>query len=420
MRIWLATVGEPLPVDEGRPRLLRTGQFAEWLASRGHEVVFWTGTMDHYRRRLRSEKTETYQMAPNYRIVALAGRIYRRSISFARFRNHADVARSFRAATNSLEVPDVILASYPTEELCRAILDYAEPRGIPVAIDVRDFWPDIFGEILPAPLRLLAPMALFRLEKAARQTLARATAISGMTDSAMRWGIAKAGRIPRSGDFWFPFSYRRHGFAKKGRSASTHTGVQVCFLGTLSGRSNIGMLVDAFRLIEQRGVAARLTICGSGEAESDLKARAAGLANVEFLGWLGAEELLSVMQHSDLGALPYDRPDFHLSLPNKCIEYLAGGLPVLSCTEGEVRALIAERGCGVWTAATSEDIAHAIADLAVEPERLSALKVSAAAVFANTFEQEIVFLKALTALTNLAHTTDQAAVSNRQEGTIQL
>ena len=38
MRIWLATVGEPLPVDAGRQRLLRTGQFAQWLAAHGHEI----------------------------------------------------------------------------------------------------------------------------------------------------------------------------------------------------------------------------------------------------------------------------------------------------------------------------------------------------------------------------------------------
>ena len=75
MRIWLATVGEPLPVDPGTPRLLRTGQFAAWLAARGHEVVFFTNTMDHYARRLRATQTTSWQVATNYRIVALDGRL---------------------------------------------------------------------------------------------------------------------------------------------------------------------------------------------------------------------------------------------------------------------------------------------------------------------------------------------------------
>lgn len=420
MRIWLATVGEPLPVDEGRPRLLRAGQFADWLARQGHEVVFWTGTMDHYLRQLRSAETTAYEVRSNYRIVALAGRRYDRTISLARFRNHADVAKSFRAVADSYDAPEIILASYPTEELCRAVLDYAEPRGIPVAIDIRDFWPDIFSEILPAPLRPLAPLAFYPLERAARQTLARAAAVSGMTESALNWALGKAGRNRRRGDFWFPFSYARQQAPIEAKPRLPgEGGLRVCFLGTLSKRSNLEVLVNAFNLLAQRGVAARLTICGTGEAEQDLRARAAGLGNVDFLGWLGADDLNSVMRQSDFGALPYVRPDFHLSIPNKCIEYLAGGLPVLSCTEGEVKALIQARGCGIWTAADSDDMARAIGDLAAEPERVSALKSSAAAVFDDTFEQEIVFGKALKALEQLAGDRNNPKAEIRQKGAVQ-
>jgi glycosyltransferase involved in cell wall biosynthesis len=419
MRIWLATVGEPLPIDGENVRLLRTGQFAEWLAGRGHDVTFFTGTMDHYRRRLRTGTTTTYQISSGYKIVALAGRHYSRTISVARFRNHADVARSFRAAASSFEEPDVILASYPTEELCRAILDYAEPRGIPVAIDIRDFWPDIFSEVLPPPLRLLAPLAFYPLERAVSRTLARATAVSGMTESALQWALKKAGRNRRECDFWFPFSYTRPLEAGAIRQRSpAEDGLRVCFLGTLSRRSNLEVLIDAFGLLERGGITARLTICGIGELESTLKIRAAGLGNIEFLGWLGAEELQSVMRQSDLGALPYIRPDFHMSLPNKCIEYLAGGLPVLSCTEGEVCTLIQRRGCGVWTSATPAGIARAIAGLAAEPEQLSVLKANAAAVFDDTFEQNIVFGKALGALEHLAQKTVRLDARESLEGNV--
>lgn len=407
MRIWLATVGEPLPVDDGVPRLLRTGQFAEWLAARGHQVVFWTGTMDHYRRRLRTAATTTYDVGTDYRIVALAGRHYRRTISYSRFRNHADVAKSFNAVAHGFEAPDIILASYPTEELCRGLLDYAEPRDIPVVIDIRDFWPDIFSEMLPSMLRPLAPLAFHSLERAARRTLRRATAISGMTETAMKWGLAKAGRGQRDEDFWFPFSYRRGADAPQ-EPAREHdlavSGPRICYLGTLSKRSNLEVLIDAFRLLKERGVKARLSICGTGEAEAGLKARAAGLDNVEFLGWLGAEELLTVMRQSDCGALPYDRADFHKSIPNKCVEYLAGGLPVLTCTEGEVRRLIEDRECGVWAPARPEELARAITELAEAPERLAELKRNVSKVFDDTFEENIVFEKALDKLQMIAAT----------------
>lgn len=400
MKLWLATVGEPLAVDAGGQRLLRTGQFAAWLAERGHDVTFFTGTMDHYQRRLRADATTVYDVVPNYRIVALAGRLYKRTVSLARFRNHADVAKSFRVVAPELAPPDIVLASYPTEELCRAMLDYAEPRGIPVAIDVRDFWPDIFSEMLPGGLRWLGPVVFRPFDAAAGRTLARADALSGMTESAMEWAARKARRAPRADDFWFPFSYKPAQRAPA--AAARHDGVRLCFLGTLSRRSNLDTLVEAFGLLAGRGVDARLTICGSGEGEAELRRRAQGLANVEFTGWVTAERLAQVMAESDLGTLPYDRPDFHMSIPNKFVEYLAGDLPVLACTEGEVRRLLERRKCGVWTEPDAQAIAAAVADLAAHPDRLAQMKQVARTVFHDTFEENRVFEHALERLTSLA------------------
>ena len=404
MRIWLATVGEPLPVDAGGQRLLRTGQFAQWLADRGHEVVFFTGTMDHYARRLRTPETEIYEMAPNYRIVGLKGRLYKRSISLARFKNHVDVARSFTELAGDLPPPDVVLASYPTEELCRAILDYCEPRRIPVAIDIRDFWPDIFAEILPGPLKLAAPLVFSGIERSARKTLARASALSGMTASALQWGQSKAKRPPRQNDFWFPFSYPR----QQEVTPVPHEGVRLVFLGTLSHRSNIETVIDAMRLLEARGVPARFDVYGTGEAEAALAARAEGLQSVTLHGWVAASDISDIMAHSDLGVLPYVRSDFHLSLPNKFVEYLAGGLGVLSCTEGEVRNMIGARDCGIWVESAPEQIAGSIA--ALEPARIKTLKDNARTVFADTFQQDAVFGKALRCLEHLV--TDAARTAS--------
>lgn len=403
MRIWLATVGEPLPVDAGGQRLLRTGQFAQWLADRGHEVVFFTGTMDHYARRLRSEATEVYEIAPNYRIVALAGRLYTRSVSLSRFRNHADVARSFTLAAPGMPPPDVVLSSYPTAELCRAILDYCEPRKIPVAIDIRDFWPDIFAELLPGPFKRLAPLIFAPMERAVRRTLARATALSGMTRSALGWAQAKARRSPNDKDFWFPFSYP----SQRDITPVPHQGVRLAFLGTLSHRSNIETIIDAMRLLENRGVEASLDICGTGQAEASLVARARGLSSVRFHGWVAASGIADIMARSDLGVLPYIQPDFHMSLPNKFVEYLAGGLGVLSCTEGEVRQMIASRDCGVW--ATSDPVAIADAVAGLTPSRIAELKDNARTVFADTFGQDAVFGKALGCLEHLAGQGAKAA-----------
>lgn len=47
MNIWLVTIGEPLPIDEGNYRLLRVGILANLLVKKNHNVIWWTSTFNH-------------------------------------------------------------------------------------------------------------------------------------------------------------------------------------------------------------------------------------------------------------------------------------------------------------------------------------------------------------------------------------
>jgi hypothetical protein len=74
MNVWLVTIGEPLPLALSKEdRLHRTGQFAQFLASRGHHVVWWTSAFDHFRKRHHFEQDATVSVAPNLIVRALRG-----------------------------------------------------------------------------------------------------------------------------------------------------------------------------------------------------------------------------------------------------------------------------------------------------------------------------------------------------------
>src|SRR5690349_4324310 len=53
LKIWLAHVGEPLPIDAKNERQLRMSLIARMLAQRGHEVTWWSSTFDHTHKRQR-------------------------------------------------------------------------------------------------------------------------------------------------------------------------------------------------------------------------------------------------------------------------------------------------------------------------------------------------------------------------------
>ena len=47
MKIWIITVGEPLPMDDGEVRAYRSGLLFSELVNAGHEVTWWTSSFDH-------------------------------------------------------------------------------------------------------------------------------------------------------------------------------------------------------------------------------------------------------------------------------------------------------------------------------------------------------------------------------------
>src|SRR5439155_1642902 len=90
--------------------------------------------------------------------------------------------------------------------------------------------------------------------------------------------------------------------------------------------------------------------------------RAAGLDNVEFLGWLDAGALARLLGTSDLGLACYRRGATQ-TVTYKLFEYLAAGLPVLCSLAGEMGDVLRRERVGfVYRAEDPADLARVIRD----------------------------------------------------------
>jgi len=87
MRVWLITIGEPLPLG-GRDRVLRTGFFARLLAERGHEVTWWTSAFDHFKKVHLATSDTTVDAGEGVSIRMLYGRGYQTKPSGALVGHH--------------------------------------------------------------------------------------------------------------------------------------------------------------------------------------------------------------------------------------------------------------------------------------------------------------------------------------------
>jgi glycosyltransferase involved in cell wall biosynthesis len=91
----------------------------------------------------------------------------------------------------------------------------------------------------------------------------------------------------------------------------------------------------------------QFVLCGAGEREQEWRTAAAGLDNVAFTGWLSAGELACLLARSAVGLAAY-AAEAPQGIPNKVIEYLSAGLPMVCSLPGESRALLEGADCGTY------------------------------------------------------------------------
>lgn len=360
MKVWLITVGEPLPVSESKNRLLRTGLLANALINKGHKVTWWTSTFDHTSKQHRFDRDSVLRPEENLEIMLLHGVGYKKNVSLGRLLDHAIIAFKFLTRSASTPRPDIILCSLPTLELGVAAVRYGKRMGVPVILDVRDLWPDIFLELVPKRWRSVAKVGLLPMFWAVRMACRGATGIIGNSPGFVDWGVRYAERPRCRWDRDFPFGYSQQTpsnvlmeearlfWTKFGLNGKREDCFVVSFFGTISRQFELDTVIEAARRLEEGERKFKFVLCGAGDAVEGYKKLAGNCESVIFPGWVGAPEIWTLMQMSNAGLAPYKNGEgFKDNLPNKPIEYLSAGLPVVSSLNGYLQVLLKENECGL-------------------------------------------------------------------------
>ena len=413
MRIWLITIGEPLPTDAGSPRLLRAGLLSSYLVQAGHEVVFWSSTMDHQSKQLRAHAFTEKRCADGSHMLLLHGQPYHRNISFARVRNQRQLAQQFRRRVPGFPPPDIILCSYPTIELCEEAVTYGRARQIPVVIDIRDLWPDVFLDLAPPWLRGFARMMLAPAFRQSARVCSGATAIFGITDPFRDWAIARAGRERNALDHTFPMAYSARAPEPTEAAAVCLSWDQwgvtagrpiACFFGTFGRQFDLDTVIDAAAIARKTDPDLLWVLCGDGERLQHYRDKAQGVNNVVLPGWVDRIAIYTLMQRSSIGLAPYwNTPNFVNNLPNKPIEYLSAGLPVVATIGGVIREKIVDRNAGISVQPQNpRALAAAVSGLINDSERHASMVTSARKLFREEYMAEVVYDKMIRHLERIA------------------
>jgi glycosyltransferase involved in cell wall biosynthesis len=418
MRVWIITVGEPLPTDEGSPRLLRSGALAKYLVERGHDVTWFNSRFDHTHKRMRTELPRSMEHE-GVRIELLDAIGYKRNVSVARVRDQAVAARDFSRRVSSMARPDVILCSLPTLELCDAATNLQQSLGVPVLLDIRDKWPDVYYRAAPAALRPLLRTALFSQERMANRTLTRATGIIGISPGYLQWALDRVGRRAGKHDHMLPLGYEFKPLTApetaEAERSITRLGIPTdrpiaWYVGTFGQQYDLAPVIRAARQFEGQPDSPTFVLSGVGDNEARWKAMAAGLSNIVFTGWITRPEIGWLRQHASIGLQPYvtGAPQ---GLANKTFEYLSAGLPIVSSLSGENGDLLDEVEAGLIYSNTDDSCYRAISTMLADETLRKRFAANALATYQERFSSAAIFGGLMKALQDAAETSAESCLS---------
>lgn len=401
MRAWIVDATEPLPIDAGE-RLWRCGMLCEALVTRGHEVQWWSSTFHHVRKVHRYSSAQTLTLRPGVTIRLIYAPGYRRNLSLARIRHNRAIAEAFAVEAARTPAPDIAFCTMPTPELAEKGVELGARKGFPVIVDVNDLWPDSYLGIMPWPFRWPARLALIPEFRRMSRICRGAGALTAVSETYLAWALSYAMRSRSAHDRVFPLAYPAPpaGLAAEPRSRVTEVLKQyripegrilATFVGTFGSTYDLETVVEAARILEQRGAEVQIVLAGDGEKAASLRARATGLSNVTFAGWLDHAAIQALLASSAIGLAVYTA-SAPQSMPNKPFEYMAAGVALVSSLNGELQNLLESEHIGLYyRAGDAESLAGVIAALCGGVERRMTMGANSYRIFAERFRGEVVY-----------------------------
>lgn len=418
MNIWVFQTGEPLPLDQGDVRPMRAINLCNELIRKGHRVKLWSADFNHQTKQFRGQAGQDIRIGDDLEIVLIPSAGYQKNIGLGRLADHAGLAKNLkRLLAEETEVPNVAFVGYPPIETAYVFSRWLKRKNVPFLLDVKDQWPNIFVNALPRFLQPIGPVLLWPYFHCARQSMRSASGISAMAEGFLDWAVKLAGRARSEHDQVFSLSTPTEQVSEEELHQASQWWQEfgVCndglprlyFVGSFSPAFDFVPIYRAAQLAIERGDRWQFVLCGDGAVAAEVRSMMSDLPNVIFPGWIDRPKIESLSKCCIASIAPYrNTPDFMLSIPNKIIDSLALGLPVLSPLKGEVESLIQAHAVGLAYQAEAgvgvNSLCHAIERLIEDKKLQNSMSSNARELYNARFSFERVYGSLVTHLEQLA------------------
>lgn len=401
MKIWVFQTGEPLPIDGDDVRPMRAINVVNMLVSRKHDVTLWSARFYHQQKQHRTGPASIV-LNSKLRVNLLDSPGYGRNIGLARLWDHFKLALELKSELKRIEdkdFPSAIFLGYPPIEAAFVMAKWAKEKNIPVILDVKDQWPDVLINHFSGAMNLIAKLAFSPYTYLAKKTFKNVDGITAMSTPFLDWSVEYANRKRQTQDLVVPLTPPVDSISKENQikanqwfvDLNTGDSKLILFVGTFSQAFNFDAVIEAAAKAEAENLKVQFILCGDGPFKEYIHDKTKHLSTVKMPGWLGRAQVMALSNTAIAMLAPYNNTeDFIKSIPNKVIDSMLLGMPLLSSLEGEVKSVISKHNIG-FSYYTADQLLEQVKELAVDEKMQRQLSENAYATYENEYSYERVY-----------------------------
>ena len=384
---------------------MRAMNLADAMLDRGHDVTILSSDYSHQKKKHRTGKFSIFVLGDRFRIILFPSPGYAKNLSLSRIFDHIVLSLRLSVYLRSFNEspPDCIFIGYPPIETSFVMTCWASSSRIPTILDVKDLWPDLFLDPFPCFLRPFVRFCFLPWFLMSRFCYRKATALSSMSLPYLRHVATKINRKISNLDSVNPLTARSQDVPSEeyqdALSWWENHGVfndkrpRFIFVGTFMSVFDFEPIrIAAIKLLENHKDC-QFVICGSGGSHQEVINCFKGLPNCVLPGWINLPQLQVLSDFSTASLVPYRCiENFTINIPNKVVDSLRLGLPILTSLTGSVQALVEENLVGFcYSAYPNRELYSCILQLLADDGLQSSMSNRARALYEKSFDYDKIY-----------------------------
>ena len=415
MYVWIFQTGEPLHIDKDGLRPMRAMCLANKLIKDGHKVLIISSDFYHQKKIKRTSRFANFQINKNLRIDLIPSIGYKKNIGFLRIVDHIILGINLKQylSKKDIELPDVVFIGYPPIETSFFLISWLKKNKIKCILDVKDDWPQTFITPFSEIFRPIIKVFLLPYIYMAKSCMQRADAITSISLPLLRWVQIFSDRKEKNynafqNDFVAPLVREPIKIIKNNEKKDLKKIFNfkkdnyLIFVGSITSSFDFPLIYEAAKIIYKKDQNLKILIAGNGDKFNEIKILFKLSPNVILLNFVDKFTAANLIKESIGTIAPYYKfTHYERSIPNKFIESIEYGKPIITTLSGEVGNIIKNYQLGFSNCNNANDFAYASLQLYFDKKLKNQYSINCLKLFKKKYSYDIVFEKFIRSLNSL-------------------